>query len=63
MIEIILSILVIISFIGALSWILISPVKKKRTILFNASVTDNAEDADIVLKRATNGKTIDAKYK
>lgn len=62
MIETILSIIIITLFIGTLTYILVEPGSNtKRSKLFEASITDNAEDASIVMKRAIDGNVINGK--
>ena len=62
MIETILSIIIIALFVGTLTYILVVPGSNtKRSKLFNASITDNAEDANIVMKRAIDGHVINGK--
>ena len=62
MFETILSIIIITLFVGTLTYILVVPGSNtKRSKLFNASITDNAEDARVVMKRAINGDIINGK--
>ena len=62
MIETILSIITITLFVGTLTYILVvSGNNTKRSKLFNASITDNAEDARVVMKRAIDGNVINGK--
>lgn len=62
MIETILSIIIITLFVGTLTYILVDPGNNtKRSKLFNSSITDNAEDANVVMKRATDGNIINGK--
>ena len=62
MIETILSIIIITLFVGTLTYILVEPGNNtKRSKLFDASTTDNAEDASVVMKRAINGNIINGK--
>ena len=62
MIETILSIIIITLFVGTLTYILVEPGNNtKRSKLFDASTTDNAEDASVVMKRAIDGNVINGK--
>ena len=62
MIETILSIITITLFIGTLTYIFVEPGRNtKRSKLFDASTTDNAEDASVVMNRAINGNIINGK--
>ena len=62
MFETILSIIIIALFVGTLTYILVVPGSNtKRSKLFDASITDNAEDAKVVIKRAIDGKVINGK--
>lgn len=62
MIETILSIITITLFIGTLTYILVVPGNNTgRSKLFDASITDNAEDANVVMKRAIDGNVITGK--
>ena len=62
MIEIILSIITIMLFIGTLTYIFVEPGSNtKRSKLFDASIMDNAEDARVVMKRAIDGNVINGK--
>lgn len=62
MIETILSIITITLFVGTLTYVLVMPGSStKYSKLFNASITDNAEDASIVMKRAIDGNLINGK--
>ena len=62
MIETILSIIIITLFVGTLTYILVVPGSNtKRSKLFGASITDDAEDANVVMKRAINGNVISGK--
>lgn len=62
MIETILSIVIITLFVGTLTYVLVEPGNNtKRSKLFNASITDNSEDASIVMKRAIDGNVINGK--
>lgn len=62
MFETILSIIIIALFVGTLTYILVVPGSNaKRSKLFNASITDNAEDAKAVIKRAIDGNIINGK--
>ena len=62
MFETILSIIIISLFVGTLTYILVVPGNNtKRSKLLNASITDNAEDARIVMKRAIDGDIINGK--
>ena len=62
MFETILSIIIIALFVGTLTYILVVPGSNtKRSKLFNASVTDNTDDAKAVLKRAIDGDIINGK--
>ena len=62
MFETILSIIIIALFVGSLTYILVEPGNNtKRSKLFDASITDNAEDASIVMKRAIDGNVINGK--
>jgi hypothetical protein len=58
MIEIILSVVVILAFVGVLVGILITPVRNNISKLFAAACTNSCEDTDVVIKRAINGKII-----
>ena len=62
MFETILSIIIIALFVGTLTYILVVPGSNtKRSKLFNASITDNEEDAKVVTKRAIDGNIINGK--
>lgn len=62
MFETILSIIVIALFVGTLAYIFVVPGNNtKRSKLFDASITDNAEDASVVMKRAIDGNVINGK--
>jgi hypothetical protein len=62
MIETILSIIIITLFVGTLTYILVEPGSNtKRSKLFDASTTDNAEDVSVVMNRAINGNIINGK--
>ena len=62
MFETILSIIIIALFVGTLTYILVVPGSNtKRSKLFNASITDNAEDTKAVMKRAIDGDIISGK--
>ena len=62
MIETILSIITIAIFVGTLIYILVMPGSNtERSKLFSASITDNAEDASVVVKRVINGNFINGK--
>lgn len=62
MFETILSIIIITLFVGTLTYILVVPGSNaERSKLFTASITDNAEDARIVMKRAIDGDIINGK--
>ena len=60
--ETILSIIIIALFVGTLTYILVVPGSNtKRSKLFEASITDNAEDAKALMKRAIDGDIINGK--
>ena len=62
MIEAILSIIIITLFVGTLTYILVVPERDTQySKLFDASITDNAEDANVVIKRAINGNVVNGK--
>ena len=62
MIETILSIITITLFVGTLTYVLVMPGSStKYSKLFCASITDNAEDANVVMKRAIDGNVINGK--
>ena len=62
MIEAILSIITIAIFVGTLTYILVMPGSNtQHSKLFDASITDNAEDANVVMKRAINGNIVNGK--
>jgi hypothetical protein len=62
MFETILSIIIIALFVGTLTYILVVPGSNtKRSKLFNASITDNAEDTKAVMQRAIDGNIINGK--
>ena len=62
MIETILSIIIITLFVATLTYILVEPgSNSKRSKLFDASTTDDAEDARAVMKRAIDGNVINGK--
>lgn len=62
MIETILSIITIMLFVGTLTYIFVVPESNaERSKLFDASTTDNAEDARVVMKRAIDGNIINGK--
>lgn len=62
MIEIILSIITIMLFVGTLTYIFVMPENNaERSKLFDASITDNAEDARVVMKRAIDGNVVNGK--
>ena len=62
MIETILSIITVTLFVSTLTYILVVPGSNtKRSKLFNASITDNAEDSNVVIKRAIDGNVVNGK--
>ena len=58
MLEIILSVFVIVLFVGVLLGILIKPARDTIRNLFIANCTNSCEDTDIVINRAINGHII-----
>ena len=58
MLEIILSVFVIVLFVGVLLGILIKPTRDTISKLFIANCTNSCEDTDIVINRAINGRII-----
>lgn len=62
MFETILSTIIITLFVGTLTYVLVVPESNnKHSKLFDASISDNAEDASIVMKRAIDGNVINGK--